>query len=91
MITDTYRQYLKSIKFTDINIKMWITASSRRALPRLLERLGPTSIHYYVLQSLNSSIINRADAKIEKTVLISVHPETLVFEAPELLVREYFS
>jgi len=23
--------------------------------------------------------------------LISVHPETLVFEAPELLVKEYFS
>jgi hypothetical protein len=23
--------------------------------------------------------------------LVSVHPETLVFEAPELLVKEYFS
>jgi hypothetical protein len=29
--------------------------------------------------------------RIFQTELISVHPETLVFEAPELLVKEYFS
>ena len=40
-----------------------------------------------------SETLKQKEKELENSfsTLISVHPETLVFEAPELLVKEYFS
>jgi len=35
--------------------------------------------------------MDKADQVDKNNSLVSVHPETLVFEGPELLVKEYFS